>query len=154
MGQAGEARDRLSQRLAVAGHELAGEPDGGDDGDLLAEDGAHAELEAVPGAGHAQARPRGDQRRKMRILRQVFADRQRIGRQVEHAAHAGDDGRQGVELRKADRHGEPVAVGRPGDDRAHGAADARWRGRRRRPRPRSTPGMARGARKARMASQS
>ena len=69
MGQAGERRDRLGQRLAVGGDQLAGEAGCGDDGDLLAKDGAHAELEAVPGAGHAQARPGGDQRRQMRIPR-------------------------------------------------------------------------------------
>ena len=105
------------------GGDFAGDLDCSADGDLLAKDGAHADLEAVPGAGDAQAWPGGEQRRKMRIPRQVFADRQRIGRKVEQPPHAGDDYWQGVQLRKAYRHGEPVTIGRPGDEGALGAAD-------------------------------
>ena len=39
----------------------------------------------------------------------------RVGGEVEHPAHAGDDRRQGAQLREADRHDEPVASRRPGD---------------------------------------
>ncbi len=69
---------------------------------LLAEDGAHRELEAVPAAGRAQAGPLRDQRRQQRILRQVRADRRDVGAEVEHAADAPDDGGQGAHRGEAD----------------------------------------------------
>ena len=50
--------------LAERGDEAPGQPHRAGDGDLLAEHGAHGELEAVPGAGDAQPGPGRDQRRE------------------------------------------------------------------------------------------
>ena len=106
--------DRAAARAAARrgrATSLAARPRAGDDGDLLAEDGAHGQLEAVPGARHAQARPRGHQRRQGRVLPRCVADRDRVGGQVEHPAHPGDDRRQGADLGEA--HGDGEAVARP-----------------------------------------
>ena len=45
--------------------------------DLLAEHRAHGELEAVPGTGHAQPRPRLDERREQRVGSESGVDRAR-----------------------------------------------------------------------------
>ena len=60
----GQAARRPPAGLAVAAASLPARRVGGADGDLLAENGADRELEAVPGAGRAQARPRATRRER------------------------------------------------------------------------------------------
>ena len=79
--------------------------------DLLPEHGPDGEFETVPGAGNAQARAGGDQGRERRVLCQMRRDGHRVGGEVEHPAHPGNDGRQGRELGEAHRHPQRVAVG-------------------------------------------
>ena len=62
-----------------------------DHGDLLAQHGAHRQLEPVPAAGRAQAGPLRHQRRQERVLRQMGADRLDVGAEIEHPAHPGQD---------------------------------------------------------------
>ena len=123
------------------------------DGDLLAEDRAHRQLEAVPGAGRAQARPRGDQRRQRRILRRgarrsALGSAARSNTRRTRAMIAGS----AAHAREADRH----AAGR----RRRGAWRTIDRRRARRrcatraarsasPSTRSTPGIARAREEAR-----
>ena len=76
------------ERRAVGGDELAGKPRRRGDGNLLAEDGAHGKLEAVPGARHAEAGPRGDQRRHHRVFGELGADGERIGGEIEDPSEA------------------------------------------------------------------
>ena len=110
---------RLAQLLAEPGHQRAGQADRAGHGDLLPQHRAHRQLEAVPGAGHPQARPGGDQRRERRVLDQLQRDGIRVGRQVEHPAQPGDDLRQGGQFGKP--HGRRAArCRRPGCD-GHGA---------------------------------
>ncbi len=72
--------------------ELRGQPRGerGSAGDahLLAENGADSQLEAVPGARDAQARPRFHQPCEQGVALETGVDGQRIGVQIEHAAHS------------------------------------------------------------------
>ena len=79
------------ERRAVGGDELAGKPRRRGDGNLLAEDGAHGELEAVPGARHAEAGPRGDQRRHHRVFAELGGDGERIGGKIEDPPEARQD---------------------------------------------------------------
>ena len=58
--------------------------------DLLAEHGAHRDLEAVHRAGHAQSGSGGDQRRQCRVAGQDRVDLRRVGVQVEEVAAAAD----------------------------------------------------------------
>ena len=71
---------------------------GSRDGDLLAEDRADDELEAVERAGHADPGRSGDQRREFRITGERGVDRHGVGIEVE---------------RPASPLAEPVEVGRP-----------------------------------------
>ena len=91
-GRSGVAQARTQQlgpeRRAVGGDELAGKPRRRGDGNLLAEDGAHGKLEAVPGARHAEAGPRGDQRRHHRVFGELGADGERIGGEIEDPSEA------------------------------------------------------------------
>src|SRR3546814_7544732 len=68
--------------------------------DLLAEDRAHRDLEAVPAAGHAQAGTLGDAARQQRVVGEYAMYRCRVGIQIEQSAHAahqvGDRARVGA----------------------------------------------------------
>ena len=90
--------------------ELAGEPARRGDRDLLAEDGAHRELEPVPRARHAQAGSRRDQRGEARVLGELRRDRGDVGAEVEDAPDAADDRGQRPDAPEADGHGERVAA--------------------------------------------
>ena len=79
------------KRRAVGGDELAGQPRRRGDGNLLAEDGAHGKLEAVPGAWHAEAGPRGDERRHDRVFGELGSDGERIGGEIEDPPDARQD---------------------------------------------------------------
>ena len=61
------------------------------DRDLLAEDGADRELEAVPRARRANARMLRERPREQRIGAQVLRDDRGIGAEIEHAPHPLDD---------------------------------------------------------------
>ena len=113
-------------------------------GDLLAEHGAHRELEAVPGARHPQSRARRDERRQQRVRDEVRADRRRVGVQVEHPAHARDDRRQRRSFgnRIGDRE-RAARLDRVRPRPCHGRRRARSCGGRRRPRPPRRPDRAR-----------
>jgi hypothetical protein len=64
------------------------------DADLLPEDCAHRELERVPRGGHPQPRAPGDVGGERSIFRQVRADRDGVGVEVEHPAYALDQRKQ------------------------------------------------------------
>ena len=101
----------------MRGHQASGEADRGDHRDLLSQHRADRQLEAIPGAGHAQTRSRLDQRRQRRILGEMGGDGKRIGGQVEDAAQPRDDDRQRRQLGKADARPQRVSPRRPdGDD--------------------------------------
>ena len=74
------------ERRAVGGDELAGKPRRRGDGDLLAEDGTHGELEAVPGARHAEAGPCGDQWCHQLVFGELGGDGERVGGEVGRSA--------------------------------------------------------------------
>ena len=114
----GQGAVRLAQRFAEAGHQRAGQADRAGHGDLLPEHRAHRQFEAVPGAGDAQSRPSGDQRREGGVLDQLQRDGVGVGGQVEHPAQAGDDLRQGGEFWKPHGRVQGVAAGRADGDGA------------------------------------
>ena len=144
------------ERLAVARDELAGEPIAAADGDLLAEHGAHRELEAVPGARHAQARARRDERRERGILargarRSPAGSAARSNTRRTRAMIAGSaDSRREADRSRAARR--PAAGSHR--DRRRARRRARSCARSASPRTTSTPGIARAARKAIIAAQS
>ena len=72
-----------STRLAAALDQAARQGGRGGHADLLAEDGAHQGLEAVPRARHAQARVGGQRRREQPAGRQAGRDGQRIRVEIE-----------------------------------------------------------------------
>ncbi|KAG1447316.1 hypothetical protein G6F57_017098 [Rhizopus arrhizus] len=86
---------------AIRRHQLAGQADGRDDGDLLPQDGAHRQFESSPGARHAQAGPGLDQRGHDRVASELRGDGYRVAGQVEHAPHPRNDGGQRLQARKA-----------------------------------------------------
>ena len=108
--------------------------------------GADRQLEAVPGAGHAQARPRRDQRRERRILREVRADRRgsaaRSNTRRTRAMIAGSAFSSGSGPRRLQPVASPPA--RPRSRRAC-AVERDGAGGSGRPSTPSTPGMARAA---------
>ncbi len=57
------------------------------EGHLLTHDGAHGDLEPAPRARDSDARVRGDERREVSVGPEACADRDRIGIEVEQAAH-------------------------------------------------------------------
>ena len=99
------AHDRRPERRDEAGRQ----PHRADHRDLLPEQGADGQLEAVPGAGHPQPGPGRHPRREIGILGQVRADQLRVRRQVEHAPEPRDDSRQRRELREPDRGSQGLA---------------------------------------------
>ncbi len=119
---------RRRQRIAKGLYQFAEQFGRGRYRDLLAEDRAHRELKAVPRAGHAQARPRRDQRRQYGIEREMRADRIGIGGEIEHPAHPRDDLRQGRHIGKANRTSIAVLRRRRNADHAAHARRSRWCG--------------------------
>ncbi len=101
-------------------HDAHGKPARAGDGDLLAEDRAHRELEAAPRAGRAQARTARDERRERMIAGQMRTDGLDVGIEIEQAAQARDDGEQRGDARETDRRFEMGAAGR----HDHAAEDA------------------------------
>ena len=81
----------LRQRLAMRCDQPPGQPRRRGHGDLLPEHGADRQLEAVPGARHAQSRPRCDQRCEGRILGEMRRDGARIGGEIEDPPQPRDD---------------------------------------------------------------
>ena len=126
---------RIVDCLAEARTPVAGEPGRRRHRDLLPENGAHRELEAVPRAGHPQARPSGDQRRQRRVLAEMRADRHRIGGQIEHPANARDDRRQGPQIWQANGCLEAVLLRRARPPRRRDRRRSRSCGRSGRPTP-------------------
>ncbi len=78
----------------MRGHQATGQTSGRGHGNLLAENSADRQLEAIPRARHAQPGPGLDQGSENPILRQMGGDSDGIGRQVKHTAQSRDDGRQ------------------------------------------------------------
>ncbi len=111
-------------RQAVRGGEIErdwravrlGEPPqdrtGSGDRDLLADDGAHRDLETVDLARQAQPRRRCDQRTEQRVGRQDLVDRQRIGVEVEQAPAALDRDRGVAQVGELELAGDMVVVER------------------------------------------
>jgi hypothetical protein len=64
----GQDRVVVSKLFTEAGDQSAGQANSGGKGDLLAQDGAHRQLNPVPRAGHAQAEARIHERRQRRIF--------------------------------------------------------------------------------------
>ena len=90
-----------------AGSELAGgqhQPPGDGartgDRDLLPDDGAHGELEAVGGAGHAAPGIAPHQRADERVVAQGLPDGDGVGVEVEQLAAAGHGGVQVAQVRQ------------------------------------------------------
>ena len=90
----GQRAVRVAQLFAEAGDQRAGQADRAGDGDLLSQHRSHRQFESVPGAGDAQARAGGDQRREGGVLDQLQRDRVGVGGEVEHPAQARNDLRQ------------------------------------------------------------
>ena len=86
--------ETFRQRFAELLRQSCRERTSGRHADLLADDGAHGDLEAVPAAGQTQARTFFQQRPQARIVRQRGGDGMRIRIQVEHAPQAVDDVQQ------------------------------------------------------------
>src|SRR3989441_1119417 len=86
---------------------------------LLAEHGAHRQLEGVPRPGHAQPGAAGDERRQLGAPREVVRDPYRVGVEVEEAPRALHDLAQALGARAPDAHHElQLARGRAHRDRA------------------------------------
>src|SRR5947209_13013354 len=101
MGKSGWCGFRIDG-IAERGDDASGEACGGFDGDLLAEDGADGDFEAVPASGEAEAAASGDKGGKGRVGGQGRDDGAGVGAEVEHAAEAGDNRREGLEIGEAD----------------------------------------------------
>jgi hypothetical protein len=114
----------LGYGAAVEGNELAGETARGDYGDLLAEDGADCDFEAVPAAGGAEAGALSYKGSEDGIAGEMVVDGFDIGTEIEEAADASDDGGQEADVGEADADVEALALGEVGDlDAAHGSVD-------------------------------
>ena len=101
--------------VAVRPHQPAGERRGAAHRDLLAEDGAHRDLEAVPRAGHAQAGAPPQQPPERGVAAEHAGDGERIAVEVEDVAHAADHAGGVAEQRGRRLHEQRVAVGRRRD---------------------------------------
>ncbi len=119
---------RLGQRLAVRPHQPAGQRGGAAHRHLLAEDRAHRDLEAVPGAGDAQAGAAPQQAPEHGVGAERTGDGQRVGVEVEDVAHAAHDAGRVAEQGRGGAHEQRTAVGRRRDlhdaDRVSGPRDA------------------------------
>ena len=83
----------LRQRLAIGAHQGAGERGRRGNRDLLAENSAHGQLEAVPRPRNSKPGPCADERSQPGVERKVSADDPWLGGQVQHPTDASDDGR-------------------------------------------------------------
>ena len=106
----GQITIRLRQGLSMCGNQAPGQTDRGGNRDLLSQHRADRQLEAVPGAGHAQTRSRLYQRGQSRILGEMGGDGKRIGGQVEDAAQPRDDPRQCRQPGKADARPQRILL--------------------------------------------
>ena len=97
---------------ADAGDEMTGELARRRHRHLLAEDRTAGEFEPVPCARRAQSRPPQDQRRKIRIAREMRADRGDIGIEIEQPPKPRDDGEQRAHFGKTDRRDEMISAWR------------------------------------------
>ena len=84
---------------------------------LLADDRAHAELEAVDASGHAQSGARAHERRQRAILGELGRDGERVGVQVEQPAAARDGRGQVAQVGEAQLARTTRVAGR---ERDHG----------------------------------
>ena len=100
------------QRFTVSLHQPAEQSGRGRHGDLLTEDRAHREFEAIPGSRYPQARPRRHQWRQHRVKREMRPDGVGIGGKIEHPAHPRDDLGQRRHIGKPHRDVDPVLAGR------------------------------------------
>ncbi len=115
VGEGGMGTLRGGDGFAVERDELTGETAGGDDGDLLAEDGADGEFEAVPSSGGAQAGALGDEGSEQRVVGEMRVDGLDVGADVEHAADTGDDGGERFDVGEVDGDAEALVLGEVGD---------------------------------------
>ena len=114
--QVGQARARrVAERLTEAGGKPAGQRGGAAHRDLLAEQGAHGDLERVPRPRHAQTGVLRNERAQGAIARELRLDRERIGVEVEESAGARHDLVYAVEGRQPHRELELAGTG----DRPH-----------------------------------
>jgi hypothetical protein len=79
------------QRFAVLGDELRCEIHRRDNSDLLAEYRPNGDLEAVPGAWHAQTRALRDEWREQRVAAKVIPDGKRVRAEIKNAPDASND---------------------------------------------------------------
>ena len=102
--RAHEARpaQMVRQLFAECVHQPSGERRGALHGHLLAQHRAHGQLEAVPGAGHANSRQRVESGGRNGDLGQMTAEAQRVGVQVEEPAQSGRHVQQHAGIRVAD----------------------------------------------------
>jgi hypothetical protein len=108
---------RRRQRLAEAGDQPARQRGGSAHAHLLAEHGAHRQLEPVPGAGHAKTRACPDSLSQLRAARELAADALRIRIQIEQPPHARHH-RLEVAQRGEAQHQPHAVAGRGDGERA------------------------------------
>ena len=87
--EVGHGADRSGQRHAGGVHQSPGHRTRAGDRDLLADDGAHGELEAVGGTRHAAPGTAPHQAADERVVAQGLPDGDGIGIEVEQLAAAG-----------------------------------------------------------------
>ena len=101
------ANSRATVR-AVFRHQLFGKFPSGRYANLLAQDRAHRQFEAVPAAGSAQSRPLRHKRRQTWIERQMSVDGLDVGAQIEQTPHSRDDRRDRLHAWKANGDAEAL----------------------------------------------
>ena len=134
------APTRSGEGFAGGQHQPPGHGACAGDRDLLSDDGAHGELEAVGGAGHASAGVAPHQRADQRIAPQGLPDGHGVGIEVEELSAARHRGLQVAQvredelalhvgravavlaLRRAERH-DAVPVGKPQAARVGGTVE-------------------------------
>jgi hypothetical protein len=79
------------QRFAVLGDELRCEIHRRDNSGLLAEYRPNGDLEAVPGAWHAQTRALRNEWREQRVAAKVIPDGKRVRAEIKNASDASND---------------------------------------------------------------
>ena len=84
------------------------------DRDLLAQNGANGEFEAVPCAWDAQPRPPLHPCGEGRIPAEVVFDRSHLGTEVEQSPNALDDPQQGFGFARVDSQAHGILVGQVG----------------------------------------
>ena len=106
-----EGAARYSQRRAETRDQIAGQPGGSGQGNLLAQHRPDYQFKPVPGAGNAKAGACRDEVMEKRILAEMRRDRVRVGSQVEDPAQAGDDVRQDGKIWRVDCRADGMAAG-------------------------------------------